>query len=160
MSNDEKKLIYVAEQQKIYQLDPNAAEKLASEVNVTQQPELVLYDEIPRIATDTTNIRVTHLMVGFLLPPASNDSVSEFAENEIQTPKSGIAAGDGNALSWFKGVWVRGLYGDINQGQSSGQVGFHGKTKGGTIGIDGNLTDNTIIGLSYTRMAANKKYKH
>ena len=139
MSKDDQKLLYIATMNRIDQEDPDAADAITKEVSVTEQPKVFLYREIPVIANDGVNSRLDEIRGAFILV--------------------GIAAGDENTLSSLKSVWVRGLYGDINQGNRSGQIGFHGKTKGGTIGIDGNLTDDTIIGLSYTRMAANFKYK-
>ena len=157
MSNTEQKHLFIATLQDIYEEDKDAAVRLVNDRH-TEHKTLDLYDEIPDIIGAVTNHRSQGHVVSMATTIDDNTLITTESSN-IQDTESGIAAGEENPLALLKGVWIRGLYGDINQGQKSGQVGFHGQTKGGTIGIDGNLNDNTIIGLSYTRMLANFKYK-
>lgn len=157
MSNAEQKHLFIATLHDIYEEDKDAAVKLVNDRH-TEHKTLDLYDEIPDIIGAVTNHRSQGHVVSMATTIDDNTLITTESSN-IQDTESGIAAGEENPLALLKGVWIRGLYGDINQGQKSGQVGFHGQTKGGTIGIDGNLNDNTIIGLSYTRMLANFKYK-
>ena len=157
MSNAEQKHLFIATLHDIYEEDKDAAVKLVNDRH-TEHKTLDLYDEIPDIIGAVTNHRSQGHVVSMATTIDDNTLITT-ESSTIQDTESGIAAGEENPLSLLKGVWIRGLYGDINQGQKSGQVGFHGQTKGGTIGIDGNLNDNTIIGLSYTRMLANFKYK-
>jgi len=100
-----------------------------------------IYDELMLIATDPTNSRIS----------------------ELTTPLHGnfygIAAGEDAITAKQKSVWVRGLYGFINQGQELEQMGFKGHNHGGTVGVDANITEDSLIGISYTRMFANFKYK-
>ena len=157
MSNTEQKHLFIATLHDIYEEDKDAAVRLVNERH-TEHKTLDLYDEIPDIIGAVTNHRSQGHVVSMATTIDDNTLITTESSN-LQDTESGIAAGEENPLALLKGVWIRGLYGDINQGQKSGQVGFHGQTKGGTIGIDGNLNDNTIIGLSYTRMLANFKYK-
>jgi hypothetical protein len=157
MSNAEQNHLFIATLHDIYEEDKDTAIKLANERH-TEHKTLDLYDEIPDIIGAVTNHRSQGHVVAMATTIDDNTLIATESSN-IQDTESGIAAGEESPLGWFKGVWIRGLYGDINQGQKSGQVGFHGQTKGGTIGIDGNLNDTTIVGLSYTRMLANFKYK-
>ena len=46
MSRDDQKLCFVAIMNRINQENPDVAEKIAKEVNVTHQPKIVLYDEL------------------------------------------------------------------------------------------------------------------
>jgi len=157
MSNTEQKHLFIATLHDIYEEDKDAAVRLVNDRH-TEHKTLDLYDEIPDIIGAVTNHRSQGHVVSMATTIDDNTLITTESSN-LQDTESGIAAGEENPLALLKGVWIRGLYGDINQGQKSGQVGFHGQTKGGTIGIDGNLNDNTIIGLSYTRMLANFKYK-
>ncbi len=158
MSKAEQKHLFIATLHDIYEEDKDAAVRLVNDRH-TEHKTLDLYDEIPDIIGAVTNHRSQGHVVTMATTIDDNTLTTTEGGGNIQDTESGVAAGEENPLGWFKGVWIRGLYGDINQGQKSGQVGFHGQTKGGTIGIDGNLNDNTIVGLSYTRMLANFKYK-
>lgn len=100
-----------------------------------------IYDELMLIATDPTNSRISEL-------------ITPLHENFY-----GIAAGEEAINAKQKSVWVRGLYGFINQGQELEQMGFKGHNHGGTVGVDANITEDSLIGISYTRMFANFKYK-
>jgi len=100
-----------------------------------------IYDELMLIATDPTNSRISELIT------------------PLHRNFYGIAAGEDEINTKQKSVWVRGLYGFINQGQELEQMGFKGHNHGGTVGVDANITEDSLIGISYTRMFANFKYK-
>lgn len=100
-----------------------------------------IYDELMLIATDPTNSRISELIT------------------PLHGNFYGIAAGEDGINAKQKSVWVRGLYGFINQGQELEQMGFKGHNHGGTVGVDANITEDSLIGISYTRMFANFKYK-
>jgi hypothetical protein len=100
-----------------------------------------IYDELMLIATDPTNSRISELIT------------------PLHGNFYGIAAGEDAINAKQKSVWVRGLYGFINQGQELEQMGFKGHNHGGTVGVDANITEDSLIGISYTRMFANFKYK-
>lgn len=100
-----------------------------------------IYDELMLIATDPTNSRISELIT------------------PLHGNFYGIAAGEEAINAKQKSVWVRGLYGFINQGQELEQMGFKGHNHGGTVGVDANITEDSLIGISYTRMFANFKYK-
>jgi len=100
-----------------------------------------IYDELMLIATDPTNSRISELIT------------------PLHGNFYGIAAGEDAITAKQKSVWVRGLYGFINQGQELEQMGFKGHNHGGTVGVDANITEDSLIGISYTRMFANFKYK-
>ena len=102
-----------------------------------------IYDELMLIANDSTNSRISELITPF-------HTTSSYTV---------ISAGDNSIKTKQKSAWVRGLYGFINQGQELEQMGFKGNNYGGTVGIDTNITDDTLIGISYTKMFANFKYK-
>lgn len=102
-----------------------------------------IYDELMLIATDPTNSRISELITPL----------------HVTSSYTGISAGENSIKAKQKSAWVRGLYGFINQGQELEQMGFKGHNYGGTVGVDANITDDNLIGISYTRMVANFKYK-
>ena len=91
-------------------------------------------------------------------PDPTNSRISELI-TPLHGNFYGIAAGEEAINAKQKSVWVRGLYGFINQGQELEQMGFKGHNHGGTVGVDANITEDSLIGISYTRMFANFKYK-
>ena len=74
-----------------------------------------IYDELMLIATDPTNSRISELII------------------PLHGNFYGIAAGEEVINAKQKSVWVRGLYGFINQGQELEQMGFKGHNHGGTV---------------------------
>lgn len=133
---------------------PVTKAKIAEAAPVKKQNVLKICDELAAIATDTTNGRVNNIVGGM------SDAWLGMNEKDSadQDGITGVAAGDNASSARWSSVWIRGLYGDIKQGNTEEERGFHGKTGGGTIGIDGNLTDETLLGVSYTRMYADFKY--
>ncbi|CAN0598114.1 unnamed protein product, partial [Ectocarpus sp. 12 AP-2014] len=65
----------------------------------------------------------------------------------------------GNKEHNLNSVWMRGTYGGVWQGKNLKNSSFYGNTYGGTIGADGNITDDTLLGISYTRLYADFKYR-
>lgn len=116
---------------------------------IEQQPvdfkenKFEIYDELMLIATDPTNSRISELITPL----------------HVTSAYTGISGGENSIKAKQKSAWVRGLYGFINQGQELEQMGFKGHNYGGTVGVDANITDDNLIGISYTRMVANFKYK-
>lgn len=129
---------------------PNQLKEIIGQIEeiIEQKPvdfkenKFEIYDELMLIATDSTNSRISELIT-----PLHGNSFY------------GIAAGEEGIKAKQKSAWVRGLYGFINQGQELEQMGFKGHNYGGTIGVDANITDDSLIGISYTRVFANFKYK-
>lgn len=156
LSGIQKSHLYLAIVQKVDNTAPDIAEHVVSTPPPEQtRNEIEIYDELMQIATDTTNSRVSELVTS----GAMINFGTMFLEEKVNPPQdnySVIAAGDTNRL---KGTWIRGIYGYIKQGKRYDQPGFYGKTNGGTIGVDSDITDNTLIGISYTRMHANFKHK-
>lgn len=120
-----------------------------------KQLPIELYDELRQIATDTTNSRVTALITSEIEESTSY----AFNREKNKDISYAVSAGE-NYISELKGLWLRGLYGNIKQGQRLGLIGFNGTTIGTTIGIDYDFIYGSIIGLSYTRLYADFKYKH
>ena len=69
---------------------------------------------------------------------------------------TGISAG--NERHNLNAVWIRGTYGHVKQGKNLKNSKFFGNIYGTTVGVDGNITDDTVIGISYTRLYADFKY--
>ena len=58
-----------------------------------------------------------------------------------------------------KGLWVSGLYGSSNQGMINKTAGYKGRSAGGSIGFDFSPTDESLIGIAYSNINTNLKYK-
>lgn len=115
---------------------------------------LEVYDELVQIATDTTNSRIMELVAADISTPAMAVSGALPEEKNYYT---GISAG--NTRNNLNSVWVRGTYGGVRQGKNLKNSSFYGNTYGGTIGADGNITDDILLGISYTRLYADFKYR-
>lgn len=145
--------LYLSAVQRINDSEPGAASEITSNKPYTDHTknEIQIYDELTRIATDTTNSRVSEIVT-------SNPIIElNTAHNSSTDRNSGLSAGDEDQ-SKTKGVWVRGLFGSIKQGQQNGQNGFKGATNGVTIGIEEYINEANLIGISYTRLNAKFKY--
>lgn len=145
--------LYLSAIQRINDAAPGGAEDLTSNKTYTDHTknEIHIYDELTRIATDTTNSRVSEIVTSSPIIELNT------AHNSSADQNSGLSAGDEDQ-SKTRGVWVRGLFGSIKQGQQGGQNGFKGTTDGATIGIEEYINDANLIGISYTRLNAKFKY--
>ncbi len=146
--------LYLSAIQRINDSVPEEASELTSNKTYTDHTknEIQIYDELTRIATDTTNSRVSEVVT------SSSMIAIDTAQNSNANPKySGLSAGD-EGKSKTRGVWVRGLFGSIKQGQQNGQNGFKGTTDGTTIGVEEYINEANLIGISYTRLNAKFKY--
>jgi hypothetical protein len=70
----------------------------------------------------------------------------------------GIASGDEDS-KWLHGVWISGLYGSSKQGKDKNIAGYNGRASGATIGADLEISEGTIVGLAYSHILSNYKYK-
>jgi len=154
LTSKEQSHLYLATIQDIDNRDNDGgqAERIVNEQSFDKNVnKLEIYDELMQIATDTTNSRIIELVTLDVSNPIQVASVLD------KKDYSGISAGD--IKHKLNGVWVRGIYGYIKQGKNIKNQSFYGNTYGGTIGVDGNITDDTLVGISYTRMYADFKYK-
>ena len=97
-------------------------------------------------------------------PKASKAVISQaFAttrkrQNNINMDIAAIAAGD-DGFNVVKGLWVSGLYGVSNQDSVKDASGYKGKIAGGSVGGDIDINDNTMIGVSYSRLLSGVTFK-
>jgi hypothetical protein len=133
----------------------NNSERIVKEQTLDQKVNrLEIYDELVQIATDTTNSRIMELVASDVYRPTPIITSSTSSKIKNYT---GLSAGDQQHN--LNAVWIRGTYGHVKQGKNLKNSSFYGNVYGSTIGADGNLTDDTLIGISYTRLYANFKYK-
>lgn len=114
---------------------------------------LEVYEELIQIATDTTNSRIMELVATDISSPIITTSSALPGTRDY----TGVSAG--NKEHNLNSVWMRGTYGGVWQGKNLKNSSFYGNTYGGTIGADGNITDDTLLGISYTRLYADFKYR-
>ncbi|CAF4447254.1 unnamed protein product [Rotaria sp. Silwood2] len=76
---------------------------------------------------------------------------------EIMT-KALVAAGD-EPDSLPKGVWISGVYGKSKQGTTPNNAKYNAAFYGPTIGADININDNNIVGIAYSYILSNYKFK-
>ena len=79
-------------------------------------------------------------------------------QNNINMGIAAIAAGD-DGFNIAKGLWVSGLYGVSNQDSVKDASGYKGKIAGGSVGGDIDINDDTMIGVSYSRLLSGVKFK-
>ena len=87
-----------------------------------------------------------------LLPDTSGASVestiaaSQAASNVVSSRARGVAAGDALA---GKGVWLKGLYAEVEQRMRDGVEGYDSDTHGFVLGADAELHNGTVLGLGW-----------
>ncbi|WP_375326882.1 autotransporter domain-containing protein [Candidatus Tisiphia endosymbiont of Nemotelus uliginosus] len=69
-----------------------------------------------------------------------------------------VAAGD-EPDSLPKGVWISGVYGNSKQGTTPNNAKYNATHFGPTIGADVNINDNNIVGIAYSYILSNYKFK-
>ncbi len=69
-----------------------------------------------------------------------------------------VSSGDDD-LNIKRGVWVRGLYGVINQDSLTNIPGYKGINRGGNIGFDIEINNKHIIGVAYSNIHSLFKFK-
>jgi len=88
--------------------------------------------------------------------------ISNLASRNIQkriADISAVSSGDDD-ISLIKGIWVSGMYGVSKQGAlNENSSGFKGKISGGSIGFDFDVSDDTILGISYSHVNSTVKFK-
>lgn len=75
-------------------------------------------------------------------------SASRASSNTVSSRARGVAAGDALAA---QGVWIRGLYGEIDQSALDGIEGFDSDSRGFVLGSDIELNDGSVFGLAWSR---------
>ncbi|MDR5907472.1 autotransporter domain-containing protein [Franzmannia qiaohouensis] len=87
-----------------------------------------------------------------LLPDSSGASIesitaaSQAAGNVVSSRARGVAAGDAVA---GKGVWLKGLYAEVEQRMRDGVEGYDSDTRGFVLGADAELHNGTVLGLGW-----------
>lgn len=87
-----------------------------------------------------------------LLPDSSGASIesinaaSQAAGNVVSSRARGVAAGDAVA---GKGVWLKGLYSEVEQRMRDGVEGYDSDTRGFVLGADAELHNGTVLGLGW-----------
>jgi len=69
-----------------------------------------------------------------------------------------VAAGDEDSTT-KKAVWVAGTFGSSSQGEYKGNPSYNGTVAGGTIGADLYIGENNLVGIAYSRMNSDFKFK-
>ncbi|EWG99761.1 hypothetical protein Q427_23115 [Halomonas sp. BC04] len=75
-------------------------------------------------------------------------SASQSSSNAVSVRARGVAAGDALAS---QGVWIQGLYGEIDQRAQDGIEGFDSDTRGFVLGGDIELHNGSVLGLAWSR---------
>ena len=75
-------------------------------------------------------------------------SASQSSSNAVSARARGVAAGDTVAA---QGVWIKGLYGDVDQRALDGVEGFDSDTSGFVLGGDVELNNGSVLGLAWSR---------
>jgi outer membrane autotransporter protein len=75
-------------------------------------------------------------------------SASQASSNAVSVRARGVAAGDALAN---QGIWLKGLYGEIDQRARDGVQGFDSDTRGFVLGGDIELHNGTVLGLAWSR---------
>lgn len=70
---------------------------------------------------------------------------------------SSLRGGSSGSSFSRTGVWVQGLSSSADQGRRDGIAGYDANSKGISIGIDGKLSDNLTLGLTYSNLHTNVK---
>ncbi|MBD3894568.1 autotransporter outer membrane beta-barrel domain-containing protein [Halomonas sp. ML-15] len=90
--------------------------------------------------------------LGELLPDSSGanaegtDAASRAAGNLVSSRARGVAAGDALAS---KGIWLKGLYAEVDQRMRDGVEGYDSDTRGFVLGADAELHNGTVLGLGW-----------
>lgn len=75
-------------------------------------------------------------------------SASQSSNNAVSARTRGVAAGDALAA---QGVWIKGLYGEVDQRALDGVDGFDSDTSGFVLGGDVELNNGSVLGLAWSR---------
>ncbi|MBR2515005.1 MAG: autotransporter outer membrane beta-barrel domain-containing protein [Halomonas sp.] len=75
-------------------------------------------------------------------------SASQSSNNAVSARARGVAAGDTLAA---QGVWIKGLYGEVDQRALDGVEGFDSETSGFVLGGDVELNNGSVLGLAWSR---------
>lgn len=73
--------------------------------------------------------------------------VSTAVGTRMSSVRQGLSSGDGFTKT---GAWFQVIHNNSNQDQRDGIDGYSAKAKGFSAGIDGQLNDQTVLGLAYS----------
>ncbi|NRB10953.1 MAG: autotransporter domain-containing protein [Rickettsiaceae bacterium] len=96
-------------------------------------------------------------IISSTLGDVSNVS-NNLANQAINYRLAGLTAGDDD-VKGIDNVWVKGMFGTATQGKRKQSVGYKGAMSGGIIGMDFRITEDSIVGLSYSHINSNIKLK-
>ena len=84
----------------------------------------------------------------------SNSQLFQFRLSEAD----GVAAG-GDLSEFRRGVWISPFINQANQRATGDDAGYKSKAYGGTIGLDGKITDDLTLGIAGTYLNTTINYK-
>ena len=137
----------ISEQTKTLSLEEIASDTKANAVNTVARE---VSKEVTTAAIQATTDRIHDLGMAQL---ALHGTPYETALNE-----TGVASGD-STFDIKKGVWVSGMFAKNTQKGDENHSGYKAKITGGTVGVDAQITENSLIGAFYSHVNSSFKFK-
>lgn len=135
--------------------------------SVTQQMEEQVNkpadEPIARGAEQVTNARVYNAERASMVVRGHNQLIMSVIDQRMNTNASSKAlglVGAGDETNNQHGIWVSPFIGNSAQKFSAGISDYKSKNSGVTLGYDGFVSDNLLLGYSYTEATTKIKYKN
>lgn len=148
--------------------NPNLSDKSKDDSNNSIQDLTSLADTDAQTATTTVEVKesiVQNISLTKEMGLTINNMVAEILKRRmdilglglgnLNNNPIGVAAGDEKTMP--KGLWVSGMYASGKKGTDKG---YKSRAAGGTIGFDLGVSDNTTLGIAYSNIRSNYKYKN
>ncbi|KJV81609.1 outer membrane autotransporter barrel domain protein [Rickettsia hoogstraalii str. RCCE3] len=130
-----------------------------------QEQSLLFVANLAQVAPDNAKKVVEHLTEQGTRSVSVVNVTAEAVTANINNHLSGgtmiaVAAGDEETpIITKKGLWVAGTFGSSNQDAYKGNPSYKGTVSGGTIGGDLYIGENSLVGIAYSRMNSDFKFK-
>ncbi|WP_342225939.1 autotransporter domain-containing protein [Rickettsia endosymbiont of Urophora cardui] len=135
-------------------------------VGKTQQEQALLFaTNLAQVAPDNIKKVVEHLTEQGTRAVNVANMMYKVVTSNINNHLSGgtmvaVAAGDQESpIVTKKGLWVIGTFGSSNQDAHQGNPSYKGTVSGGIIGGDIYIGENSLVGIAYSRMNADFRFK-
>ncbi|QQV74513.1 hypothetical protein H6P87_00047 [Rickettsia tillamookensis] len=170
MQNPEKHAVELAKELVNNKAELKEVAKVANDDTVVvsktkQEQSLLFVANLAQVAPDNAKKVVEHLTEQGTRSVSVANVTAEAVTANINNHLSGgtmvaVAAGDEETpIITKKGLWVAGTFGSSNQNAYKGNPSYKGTVSGGTIGGDLYIGENSLVGLAYSRMNSDFKFK-